>query len=103
AAVWRAGRIALVQKDVINVVEKVVDDRPVGVLPQIIHATGNRTGGVERIVRACRITVRMHENVSLDPRVGAVQIEMVVTGPIENVVDDLKNCSGPLAASEINR
>src|SRR5204863_4027315 len=61
------------------------------------------TGRIERVVDARWVAMRVHENVALDPRVGAVEIEMVVTRAIEDVVDDLENRSGPLAAREINR
>src|SRR5206468_6488886 len=44
----------------------------------------------------------VHEDIALDPRVGAVEIEVIVRGAVEDVVDDLKNRPGPLAAGKID-
>src|SRR5256885_2353069 len=45
----------------------------------------------------------VHEDIALDPRVGAVEIEVVVRGAVEDVVDDLKNRAGPLAPGKVDR
>ena len=93
---------ALVQDGVIDIVEKVVDHRPFGELIGEIDAAGDRTAGVARIVGAVRIAMNVHEQVPFDPRIGAVQVKVVVGRAIEDVVDDLQNGAGPLAAGEVD-
>jgi len=44
----------------------------------------------------------MHEEVALHPRVRAVEIEDVVIGANEHVVDELGDWPGPVAAGEID-
>ena len=98
----------LVQDGVIDVVEQVVDDRPLGVLAGHIRASGNRAGGIARIIRpagrgvAVRIAMGVHEDVALDPGVGAVEVKMIVARAVEDIVDDLKNGTGALAAGEVD-
>src|SRR5437870_8097938 len=46
--------------------------------------------------------MNVHEDIALDPGVGAVKIEIVVRGAVEDVVDDLKDGAGPLAAGKID-
>src|SRR5439155_6840859 len=87
---------------VIDVVEKVVDHRPLGKLTGEIDAAGDGAAGVARIVGAVRIAMDVHEDIALDPRVSAVEIEVIVRGAVEDVVDDLENRPGPLAAGKID-
>src|SRR6266702_7418699 len=47
--------------------------------------------------------MNVHEDIALDPRVGAVKIEVVVRGAVEDVVDELKDGAGPLAAGKVDR
>ena len=45
----------------------------------------------------------MHEDVSFDPRVRAVEIQQVVVAAHENVIQEMHNRATPIAAREINR
>ena len=87
----------------VDVVKEVVEDRPVGILADHVHSAGDRAPGVEGVVRPPRIPVHVHEDVPLDPGVGAVQIQAVVARAIEHVVDELQDRARPLAAGEVNR
>src|SRR5207302_652437 len=78
---------AFIQDGVVNVVEEVVDDGPFGKLIGEIDPAGNRAGGIARIVGAVRVAMDVHEDVALDPCVRAVEVEVVVGGPVEDVVD----------------
>ena len=99
-----AGRGAtLVQNGVIDVVEKVVEDGPLGKLIGEIDAAGNRAARVARIVGAGWVAMDVHENIAFDPGVGAVEIEVVVRGAVEDVVNDLQNGARPLASGEVDR
>ena len=46
--------------------------------------------------------MRMHEDVSLDPGISAVQIEVIIARAVEHVINHLQDGAGPLSASEIN-
>src|SRR6266850_2484537 len=44
----------------------------------------------------------VHEDVAFDPRVGAIEVQAIIAGAVEDVVDDLEDGAGPIAAREIN-
>jgi hypothetical protein len=47
--------------------------------------------------------MRVHENVALNPCIGAIEIQMIVSRPIENIADNLQDRSGTLATRKIDR
>ena len=102
AAIADGRGVALVQKDVVHVVEQIVNDSPVRVLPQHIHAPGNRAGRVDGLVGARGVPMRVQEDVALNPGIRAVEVEMVVARPVEDVADDLQNRARPVAAREVD-
>src|SRR5205823_2363856 len=92
----------LAQAGMINVREEIIDNRPLGVLAREIHATRDRAGRVAGIIPAGRIAMNVHENVSFDPGIGAVEVKIVITRAIKNVIDDLKNSARAISAGEID-
>ncbi len=101
-AISRRSAVAFVQEDVVHIVEKIVDDRPIGVLANEIDAPGNGATGVQSVVRPRRVAMNVHENISFEPGVGAIEVEAIVRRTVENVVDELENGAGPVAARKIN-
>src|SRR5204863_7601239 len=81
----------------IDVIKNIPDDRDFGSLSAVVTAA-HTAGGIGR-----SITVRMHEDVSFDPRVRAVEIQQVVVAAHENVIQEMHNRATPIAAREINR
>ena len=92
----------LVEDGVIHVVEEIVDDRPFAELAGHVGAAGDGAGGIERVVRAVGVAVGVQEDVAFNPGVRAVEVEMIIARAVEDVVDDLENGTGPLAAGEVN-
>src|SRR6185369_1655069 len=92
------GGVSLVQEDMIHVVEKIVDDCPIRVLAYDINSAGDCASSVDRLIRASRVAMDVHEDVPFDPGIRAVQIQTIVACSVKDVVDDLKNRPGPLTA-----
>src|SRR5207249_8616749 len=76
--------------------------RPIGVLTDEIDTAGNSARGIQRVVTPPGIAMHVHEHVALNPGISAVQIEAIVAGAIEYVVDDLQNRTRPVAPGKID-
>jgi len=87
---------------VVHVVEQVVQNGPVRILADKVHAAGNSAGGVDGLIGPQRIAMDVHENVPLDPGVGAVEVQAIVARAVKDVIDNLQNRAGPIAASEVD-
>src|SRR2546422_241457 len=85
-AVGNRGGVAFVQENVVHVIEQVVQNRPVRVLADEINATGDGAGGVDYLIGPRRVPMDVHENISLNPGVGAIQVQAVVARPVKDVV-----------------
>ena len=92
----------LVETGVVDVIEEVIDNRPLGKLIGEIDATRDGARGVAHVVSPVGVAVRVQEDVPFDPRVGAVEVQMVVAGPVEHIIEDLQNGAGPLAPGEVD-
>src|SRR3954471_6087517 len=103
AAIARGCAVSLVQEDMIDIVKDIVNDGPIRVLPEIIHSARDRARCIEHVVRARRVSMRVHKDVSLNPGIRAVQVEVIIRGSIKDVIDDLENRPGPIAAGEVDR
>src|ERR1043166_2307103 len=87
----------------VDVVEKIVEDRPFGKLIGEIDAAGNRARSVARIVGAVGVPMHVHEDIALDPGIGTVEVEVIIARAIKDIVDELQNRAGTLAAGEVDR
>src|SRR5258708_2247728 len=87
----------------IDVIKEIVDDRPLRELVRDINAARDCAGRVAGIVRPVWIAMRMEENVSLDPGIRAVQIQVIIRGSVEDIIDHLQNGPGSLTARKVNR
>src|SRR5207237_4283675 len=79
----------------VAVEENVSDHGHLGGVATVVAATD----GAGRVGRAVLMT--MQEDVSFDPSIRAVQVEHVVAGPDEDVVDELNNRRRSVASREI--
>ena len=82
---------------VVAVVDQIVDYRDLAV-SRIVRAAGDRTG----TVGGCRVPVAVHKNVPFNPGIGAVEVENVVVGTVEDAVEDLQDGAGAVTAGEVD-
>ena len=89
-------------RGMIHVVKEIINDGPFAVLPGGVHAAGDGAGSIDGLVGAVGITMNMHEDVAFNPRIGAVEVEIIIPCPIEHVADDLEDGPGTVAAGEVD-
>ena len=87
---------AFVEHSMVDVVENVPDDRDLGRV-RIVRPPADCARGIRRTV-----PVHVHEDVPFHPGIRAVEIQDIIVGPGEDIVDHLEDRTGSVATREID-